>query len=297
MFCSPSNDNRDIVQSYPFSFGWGCGPVSPAIINDWKTWSAKQTFTDGYTEDPRLSGSVWSYNAYDPNNKGNILIGDRKLDQNEPDYTVSYRYYEQTGYFQKKYINIGAWDDESDSYKNSFALVENPGVTAQTSAQLVQTPDLIHIRFADVLLMHSELTGTADGLNAVRARAGLDPVSYSLDNIIAERRFEFAGEGIRFQDLRRWSGKNGGENCMAAQALQKQEGTRVNYTGTWTKMYHASSSWSKRYAETDGFLMIPPTQILNYNDENILKQNAGWGASVASANMTGTPNYTQPKEQ
>lgn len=100
MFCSPSNDNRDIKQSYPFSFGWGAGPVSPKMVDEWKDWAARQSYTDGYTEDPRLTGSIWSYTAYDPNNKGNVLL-DRKLDKGEPDYTVSYRYYEQTGYFQK----------------------------------------------------------------------------------------------------------------------------------------------------------------------------------------------------
>ena len=147
------------------------------------------------------------------------------------------------------------------------------------------------MRYSDVLLMHSELTGNAEGMNKVRARAGLSPVAYSLKAIQDERRFEFAGEGIRFQDLRRWSGRNGGETCLAAQALQKQDGSRVNYTGKWTTMHHASSSWAKRYAQTDGFLMIPPTQITNANDESVLKQNAGWGASVPEANMSGTPIY------
>lgn len=280
MFCSPSNDNRDIVQSYPFSFGWGCGPVSPAIINDWKTWSAKQTFTDGYTEDPRLSGSVWSYNAYDPNNKGNILIGDRKLDQNEPDYTVSYRYYEQTGYFQKKYINIGAWDDESDSYKNSFALVENPGVTAQTSAQLVQTPDLIHIRFADVLLMHSELTETATGLNRVRARSHLAPVAYSLDAIKEERRFELAFEAIRWYDLLRWAGPT---LASAGEALNKnQTGFTLINEAVVTPM--VNYDYAARLQKTQGYWPIPQNEIdiagKDENGNNILEQNPGWDSSA-----------------
>ena len=101
---------------------------------------------------------------------------------------------------RKKYINVGAWDDESNSFKNSWALVENPGVTAQTSAQLVQTTDLIHIRFADVLLMHSELTETADGINMVRERSHLAPVSYSLENLKNERRWELAFESVRWFD-------------------------------------------------------------------------------------------------
>ncbi len=56
-------------------------------------------------------------------------------------------------------------------------------------------------------------------------------------------------------------------------------------------MHHASSSWAKRYAQTNGFLPIPPAQIRNIGDETILKQNAGWGADVPEANMSGTPVY------
>lgn len=59
------------------------GPVSPKMVDEWKDWAARQSYTDGYTEDPRLTGSIWSYTAYDPNNKGNVLL-DRKLDKGEP---------------------------------------------------------------------------------------------------------------------------------------------------------------------------------------------------------------------
>ena len=40
----------------------------------------------------------------------------------------------------------------------------------QNNFQLGQTQDLVMMRYADVLLMHSELTGTSDGMNRVRAR-------------------------------------------------------------------------------------------------------------------------------
>ena len=79
--------------------------------------------------------------------------------------------------------------------------------------------------------------------------------------------------------------------CEAAVALERQNGSRVNYTGRWSTMKHATSSWAKRYAETDGFLQIPPAQISIADDESVLKQNAGWGASVPDANMSGTPVY------
>ena len=279
MFCSPSNDNRDMAQSYPFSFGWGCGPVSPALIEEWKAWDKQQTHTDGYTEDPRLSGSVWSYNAYDPNNAGNILIGDRKLDPSEPDYTVSYRYYEQTGYFQKKYINVGAWSDEKGQYFHSFAKAEYPDVTAQTSAQLLQTPDLIHIRFADVLLMHSELTETADGMNRVRARSHLAPIAYSLEALKNERRFELAFEAIRWPDILRWAGPS---LESAGALLNKQTGFTVINEGVVTPMVRYD--YAARLKETQGYWPIPQTEIdIAGKDENgndILEQNPGWGSQA-----------------
>ena len=89
---------------------------------------------------------------------------------------------------------------------DAFGKQMYPGITTQTSQQLLQIADLIHIRFADVLLMQSELKGDATGLNKVRARSHLAPVSYSLSAIKNERRWELAFESIRWWDMLRWSG-------------------------------------------------------------------------------------------
>ena len=70
--------------------------------------------------------------------------------------------------------------------------------------QLMHAQDFIFMRYADVLLMHSEITKTATGMNAVRARAGLPAVAYSLDAIKEERLHEFAFEGLHWFDLVRW---------------------------------------------------------------------------------------------
>ena len=138
--------------------------------------------------------------------------------------------------------------------------------------------------------MLTEMTGDASYMNEVRHRAGLGDATYTWENIKKERHYELAFEGLRFNDLRRWSGIDGGERCEAAQAIEKaKEGQKVNYTGRWTTMKHAASSWAKRYAQTNGFLPIPPAEIRKVNDESILKQNAGWGTS--DANMSGTPVY------
>ena len=127
------------------------------------------------------------------------------------------------------------------------------------------------------MLMHSELTGNATQMNKVQARAGVPQTSYSWANIKNERRLELAGEGLRFNDLRRWSGLDGGENCEAAKAFGRQDGSRVIYRQVnGTAMKHAASSWEKRYAATDGFLAIPPAQIRATADESVFKQNLGW---------------------
>jgi len=78
--------------------------------------------------------------------------------------------------------------------------------------------DIIHIRYADVLLMYAEAQNEASGpdqsvynaINEVRERAGMPSVSEGLtkdemrDIIRLERRIELAGEGHRWFDIKRW---------------------------------------------------------------------------------------------
>ncbi|MCF0163805.1 MAG: RagB/SusD family nutrient uptake outer membrane protein [Bacteroidales bacterium] len=275
-FYSPSGDNLDKRQSYPFGNGWGAGPVSPAMVDEWKEWSEKQAYINpDQKEDPRLTGSIWSYTAYDPNVDGNILL-DRKLDDSEPDYTVSYRYYEQTGYFNKKYINI-------NSYYNgniyAFNLQRYPGSSSMTSNQLLQNYDLIHIRFADVLLMHSELTETNTGLNAVRNRSGLADVAYSVENLRNERRYEFAFESLRWWDILRWSGPS---LEYAGQLLNKQTGFDVINAAVVTPM--VKYDYAARLKATEGYWPIPQDEI-DISD-GVIKQNPGWDASAMFTDWT-----------
>ena len=260
------------LNTYPFGQGWGQGTVN---ANLW---------------DERPDS--------DPRKKATILDAQAECDK----FVFTTSCSEDAGYYNKKWMAVtcgkSTWSDHNDAYiwwgvyrKEKTSAANNNG----NSMQGDHFSDMVLLRLADVMLMHSELTGTADQMNKVRARAGLPATTYSWQNIQNERRFELACEGLRFNDLRRWSGKNGGEGCLAATALQKQDGTRVNYTGHWTVMHHGQnvggSSWAKRYADTDGFLMIPPKQISIIGDENILKQNAGWGSSAPGANMSGTPVY------
>ncbi len=264
------NKNGDAGEM-PFGQGWGQGTIN---ANLWDDWSDS-----------------------DPRKKATILNAPDEI----PSFVFTTSCSEDAGLYNKKWMPItcsGSSFDDFNKYYTWWGVYRNGlqiSAPNDNSFQGDHYCDMVLLRLADVMLMHSELTGTADQMNKVRARAGLASTTYTWENIKNERRFELAGEGLRFNDLRRWSGIDGGANCEAAVALQRQDGSRVNYIGHWTVIKHGQgvggSSWSQRYADTNGFLMIPPAQISIANDESVLKQNAGWGASVSGANMSGTPVY------
>ena len=259
------------LETFPFGQGWGQGTIN---ANLWDEWSDS-----------------------DPRKKATIL--DAQAECEKFVFTTSCS--EDAGYYNKKWISTtckeSSWSDHNTAY-TWWGVYRTKNTTSPNtngnSFQGDHFTDIVLLRLADVMLMHSELTGTADQMNKVRARVGLPATTYSWQNIKNERRFELAGEGLRFNDLRRYSGKDGGTGCEAATALQKQEGTRVNYTGTWTVMSHGKgvggSSWAQRYADTDGFLPKPPQQIGLINNPEILSQNKGWYDGT-SWSMSGTPIY------
>ena len=101
-----------------------------------------------------------------------------------------------------------------------------------------------------------------------------------------ERRWEFALEGLRFNDLRRWSGIDSGTSSPAANALQAQKGKSVTCYGKKNSktMEHMTCSWAKRYADTNGFLPKPQKQITLMN--NAMKQNPGWDEQTPAVEWT-----------
>ena len=276
-----SNSNGG-AETFPFGQGWGQGTIN---ANLWDEWPDS-----------------------DPRKKATILDAPNELSA----YYFTTSCSEDAGYYNKKWMCVTSKESNETVVKDKEEYAGGTGGDHYSwwgvwRLKYTDTPapngnsfqgdhfsDIVLLRLADVMLMHSELTGTADQMNKVRARAGLPATTYSWQNIKNERRFELAGEGLRFNDLRRWSGKDGGSSCEAAVALQKQDGTRVNYCGTWTKMYHGKgvggSSWSQRYADTDGFLPKPPAQISIVADPSILSQNKGWYDGT-SWSMSGTPIY------
>ncbi len=254
-----NNGNRDCT--YPFTQGWGQGTPS---CNIWDDWTAAEN-----------AGGDASKQYKDIRKLGSLIDCDHEL--------AAYSYVkddcEESGYAVKKWCGVTLdaltgdtpwWHAVNADFKGTL---DNP-------MQGEHFEDFYLMRYADVLLMLTELTGDASYMNQVQKRAGVPETAYSLKAVQDERRWEFAFEGIRFNDMRRWSGKDGGEGCYAAKALQAQAGKQVVVKGqvaNKVSMKHMTCSWAKRYADTDGFLSKPQSQITLM--EGNLKQNKGWDAS------------------
>ena len=255
-----NNGNRDYT--YPFTQGWGQGSPSCNIWDDWTAAEEK----GGYTDIRKLGSLIDCEHEFSSENglKGYTFVKDDC---------------EESGYGVKKWngVTLDAltgdtpwWHAVNPDFKGTL---DNP-------MQGEHFEDFYLMRYADVLLMLTELTGDASFMNQVQARAKVPQTPYSLKAVQDERRWEFAFEGIRFNDMRRWSGKDAGESCYAAQALEAQAGKKVVVKGNTSDkvtMKHMTCSWKKRYAETNGFLAKPQNQINLMNGK--LKQNPGWDAA------------------
>ncbi len=246
--------NGDRNFTYPFTQGWGQGTPSSNIWDDWTIAE-----NEGGYKDIRKLGS---------------LI-DGVSDNKEIDYEFVKDCCEASGYGVKKYNGVtvdaltgdSPWWDDVEGYTSSS--LDNP-------MQGDHFEDFYLMRYSDVLLMLSELTGDPEGLNMVQHRAGVPETGYSLKAIQDERRWEFAFEGLRFNDMRRWTGK-GTKGGYASKALQAQAGKKMNVGTEKRTMEHMTCSWAERYEATDGFLAKPKTQITLMNGK--LNQNPGWDAA------------------
>ena len=257
-----NNGNRDYT--YPFTQGWGQGTPSCNIWDDWTDAEGK----GGYTDIRKLGSLIDCDNEFSSEHglKGYTYVKDDC---------------EESGYGVKKYngVTLDALTGDTPWWDGI-----NPEVTSGTLANPMQGDhyeDFYLMRYSDVLLMLTELTGDASYMNQVQKRAGVPETAYSLKAVQDERRWEFAFEGIRFNDMRRWSGAdNHSESSYAAKALQAQAGKKVVVKGNTSdkvSMKHMTCGWAKRYADTKGFLAKPQSQITLMN--GALKQNPGWDAA------------------
>lgn len=238
------------ANTFPVGQGWGAGPVNPTL---WEEWAAAEP------EDLRREGSI---------------VPVKEL----PAYSFGgWTMMEETDYWQLKCVHIAAKtgtqdEDGNDKYYSSFSV---PMFGASDNFQLDGLNDLVLIRYADVLLMHSELTGTNDGMTLVRKRAGLDPVAFSQEAIKRERRWELAFEGRRWADIRRWGD--------APELLAKQEGVKIYKSGSPATMKAFGGGYKARYNATGGFFPIPESEVALSN--GVLEQISGY--SDASSQYTG----------
>jgi hypothetical protein len=237
---------KTTAAAFPFSVqGYSNGPVCEKL---WTDWAADPDYAGDY----RRVGSIC----------------DRLVEI--PDYPGDKaKEVENTNLYAKKYAGVEAWNEEHTSRYLSYGVYYG----SENNRQRGLTQSLVWLRFADVLLMHSELTDGAvvyngkSGLNAVRARAGLPDVAYSLPILKKERRYELCFEAIRWNDLRRWGD--------VAEIVKNQEGNKI-LNEKMTGEYAFTVDFMTRYNATDGgFFKIPESQVTLA--EGVLEQNPGWG--------------------
>jgi len=214
----------------PFAEGWGWGPIHPVFFNAWSN------------DDPRKIASVLEM--------GKAEQGTGGYQANKGDH--------ETGLYNKKYSHLQ--HEGTDGKKGMFYYIYN--WNNGDPMQLESAQDFFYLRYADVLLMHSELTETATGMNAVRARAGLDPVTYSLDNLKKERLYELAFEGLRWFDLVRWGDVDDPtKNYFSTPCNVMNSGVAAVYTNSYRP-------------EIKGLVPIPESEIRLSN--GVYEQNPGW---------------------
>ena len=240
------NPRKTTEAAFPFSVqGYSNGPVC------WKLWTDWAEDPD-YAGDYRRVGSICKRADEIPNYKGDKA-----------------KEVENTDLLAKKYLGCEAYNEDHSGRYLSYGYYYGSENNRQTGL----TQSLVWLRFADVLLMHSELTdGKAvyngkSGLNAVRQRAGLPDVTYSLQALKKERRYELCFEALRWNDLRRWGD--------VAEKVKNQVGNPILNQGIPGE-YAFTNDFMQRYRDTEGgFFKIPEDQVTL--SEGVLEQNPGWG--------------------
>lgn len=133
----------------------------------------------------------------------------------------------------------------SATRSNIVKYFAGPGKSFGSDAVLGQSSgnNVVLLRYADILLIYAEATlagaGSSsdpkalDALNKVRSRAGLAPkTSFTEDDILHERRVEFAFEGDYWYDIQR-------QGFAKAKAMIEKQNrgtvTAPNYVTTFTE--------------------------------------------------------------
>ncbi len=252
---------KSSAAAFPFTpQGYSNGPVCWALWEDWGNDPA-------YAGDYRRLGSICKRADEIPGYGGDTA-----------------KEVENTDLLAKKYLGCGAYGDDGTLYQ-SYGYFYG----SENDKQVGLTQSLVWLRFADVLLMHSELTdgktiyNGKSGMNAVRERAGLADVAYSLDALKKERRYELCFEAMRWNDLRRWGD--------VQVIVTNQEGNPILNQGVaGVYQWQANHPFMDRYNATGGgFFKIPESQITL--SEGVLEQNPGWEKAESEFAKGDLPYY------
>lgn len=231
---------RTSIGLAPYAQGWGYATVNPKFVAEYE---AGDTRREASVID--IVGEGYGDNA--------LLLDCIRGSQ------------EYTGYYIKKYAPL------------AFADGTHAGMESGTGNFMISNhQDYVQVRYADVLLMAAELgsPNAQEYFDQVRERAftdkdgDLSPLytakQATKENIMQERKFEFAFEGINYYDLLR-QGVN-----YAAEQLAKQDGVEVQTGGASAFIeFDPQNFISKK-----GLMMIDENQIRLSN--GVLVQNEGW---------------------
>jgi len=212
--------------------GWGACSVTPAFVEEFKN-------------DPRFNACVVDMKATGFENRSDF---DKCLNDT----------YEYTGYYTRKYAPMCFADGTRQEV--GFELGEK-------HQNITYYQDWTIMRYADVLLMQSELKEDAKGLNEVQKRAGVAKTGYSVDELRKQRAIEFAFEGVHFWDIMRYE-KDGAYAARVITAAQN--GAKVKNSG----IEATTSFQTNNFTAKKGLMQIPNTQITLSG--GVLTQNAGW---------------------
>lgn len=271
IMCRPTGSNTSFESSnFPMGVAGGRTSTCPTenLVSAYEMidgsafdWSNPAMATDPYANrDPRLAMTV-VYNGMSwPKTPVEIFEGGKN---GQPIQNAT-----TTGYYLKKYVN------------NSITFESGQTTTSQPH-------NWILFRYAEILLNYAEAMVNAyddpdytgsyslsarDAVNMVRARGDVNMPAYPenmskadfLKRLKNERRVEFAFEGHRFWDLRRWKELDDMENIYKVKVIKQTDGT-VQYTKELLTTYNISD---KMY-----FYPIANGELFK-NDQ--LVQNTDW---------------------
>ena len=211
----------------------------------WELYTPSMDILAAYEDgDTRRKGSVmehgWSKAEWKPTNSNSV-----------------YNAFMANGYVYDTIQPVGEGGQKNSTHSNIAKYVVGPGKSygGETVLGMNSGINTIMLRYADILLIYAEAVlgtqastsdaGALDAFNKVRTRAGLIPkTSITPDDILHERRVEFAFEGDYWFDIQRQG------FAKAKQIIEAQN------RGTYTYEQHVT--FSEQYM----YLPIPAGEIL-----------------------------------